>query len=255
MPSQAGEERLDISEHGRGDGGERTSLDRRLYFQLLAFGSCRDNGPLIRAMDEARLPGVLYEDVNDAFGVGLLTFSEEPDFFLDVLRPFLRRSPFAELPQKGELTMFGRTYARGYEQNLEEALIGRPRRRVLDPEVRWAIWYPLRRSGRFETLEEKEQRAILAEHGAIGRSFGAAGHAYDIRLACHGLNREDNDFVIGVLGRELYPLSLVVQRMRTTRQTSEYLERLGPFFTGRAVRQAQADGDGTLRPAQVDGNG
>jgi len=100
------------------------------------------------------------------------------------------------------------------------------------------VWYPLRRSGSFEQLEEKEQRAVLAEHGSVGQSFGRAGIAHDIRLACHGLTTEDNDFIIGVLSDELHALSAIVQRMRKTRQTSLYLERLGPFFVGRALWQA-----------------
>ena len=62
--------------------------------------------------------------------------------------------------------------------------------------------------------------------------------AHDVRLACHGLSRDDNDFVIGLLGASLHPLSVVVQRMRKTRQTSQYLARLGPFFVGRARWQA-----------------
>ena len=135
--------------------------------------------------------------------------------------------------------MLGRTYSMGWEADLEEALITRPRSRLCSPELRWAIWYPLRRAGAFEELPEKEQRAVLAEHGGVGQTFGKAGVAHDIRLACHGLSKDDNDFVIGILGAELHPLSAVVQRMRKTRQTSRYLARLGPFFVGRVLWQAQ----------------
>ncbi len=63
--------------------------------------------------------------------------------------------------------------------------------------------------------------------------------AQDIRLACHGLDKNDNDFVIGVLGRELYPCSAVIQAMRKTKQTSQYLESLGPFFIGKAIWQSK----------------
>ena len=44
-----------------------------------------------------------------------------------------------------------------------------------------------------------------------------------------------NDFVIGLIGKDLFPLSAVVQAMRRTQQTSIYLDRLGPFFVGRRV--------------------
>jgi chlorite dismutase len=69
--------------------------------------------------------------------------------------------------------------------------------------------------------------------------FGRAGYATDIRLACHGLDKNDNDFVIALLGRELYPLSACVQAMRKTKQTAHYLESLGPFFIGKAIWQSQ----------------
>ena len=150
----------------------------------------------------------------------------------------LNAAPFASLVQKPQLTMFGRTYSIGYEPDLKEVLIDRPRRTVLNPEWKWSVWYPLRRSGRFAQLPAEEQRVILAEHGAIGMSFGAADYAHDIRLACHGLDKDDNDFVIGLIGKDLYPLSAIVQTMRKTQQTSLYLERLGPFFVGRALWQS-----------------
>lgn len=227
----------DVREKGRGADGETIAADRRLFMQLLAFGGAGDSGALAGALDEAGIAGVLYEDVNDPRGVALLTHAEDPQDFLTVLRPFLSEGPFAQLDPKPEYTMLGRTYAIGYESDLEEALIERPRGRVSDPALPWAIWYPLRRAGSFEQLSREEQNVILMEHGGIGMAFGRAGLGYDIRLACHGLDKHDNDFVIGLLGPELHPLSVIVQRMRKTKQTSLHLERLGPFFVGRAVWQ------------------
>ena len=238
-PEEEALEEVDVAEHGRTAEGETTSLDRRLYMQLHAFGGVHETATLAGAVEAAGVEGVLYEDVNDPEGVALLTLSETPDTFVTDLRSFLHEPPFAALERKPDLTMLGRTYALGYEQDLEETLVERPRRRVLDPELRWAIWYPLRRSGSFEQLSRKEQNAILMEHGGVGMAFGRAGLGYDIRLACHGLDRSDNDFVVGLLGPELHPLSIIVQRMRKTRQTSLHLERLGPFFVGRVAWQAQ----------------
>jgi chlorite dismutase len=229
---------VDVAEHGRSADGETTSLDRRLFMQLHAFGGARETSALAAALDAAGVEGVLYEDVNDPTGIALLTLSEQPDAFVGEARAFLQSDPFASLERKPELTMLGRTYAIGHEQDLEEALVSRPRRRVLDSELRWAIWYPLRRAGSFEQLSRKEQNQILMEHGGVGMSFGRAGLGYDIRLACHGLDQADNDFVIGLLGPELHPLSIIVQRMRKTRQTSLHLERLGPFFVGRVAWQS-----------------
>jgi len=232
-PEAEAREGLDVAEHGRSAEGETTSLDRRLFMQLHAYGGARDTAALASALDEAGIAGVLYEDVNDPTGVALLTLSESPEAFVSDYRSFLQSSPFAELDPKPELTMLGRTYAIGYEEDLEETLVDRPRRRVLDSALPWAIWYPLRRAGSFEQLSRREQDTILMEHGGIGMAFGRAGLGYDIRLACHGLDRDDNDFVVGLLGPELHPLSIIVQRMRKTKQTSLHLERLGPFFVGR----------------------
>ncbi|HMQ55836.1 MAG TPA: chlorite dismutase family protein, partial [Anaerolineae bacterium] len=167
----------------------------------------------------------------------LLTFSEEPDFFVTGLRELLNQAPFADLTFKPEYTMLGRTYSIGYEPDLEATLIHGPKRKVLDPELKWAIWYPLRRDKAFETLPEQEQRVVLMEHGGIGFTFGKAGYAKDIRLSCHGLDKNDNDFVVAVLGKNLHPISAVVQSMRKTKQTSLHLESLGPFFVGRVVWQ------------------
>lgn len=232
---------VDITEKGRSARGEVISADRRLYMQLMAFGDCPDSGPLAAALQAANRDAVLYEDINDPRGVGLLTLSEEPDDFVGPLRRFLNEPPFSTLTPKPEYTMFGRTYAIGYEQDLERTLITRPRQRVSDPALPWAIWYPLRRAGSFEQLSAEEQRVILMEHGGIGRAFGEAGHGYDIRLACHGLDKNDNDFVVGLVGPRLHALSLIVQRMRKTKQTSLHLDRLGPFFVGKAVWQFAGD--------------
>ena len=228
----------DLSEKGGVKDGAPQRSDRRLFMQLMAFGGCPDATPLADALARAKVPGVLYEDVNDPRGVGLLTLSEDPDFFLDRVRPLVNGPGFSLLAQKPEYTMLGRTYAIGYEPDLPEVLLERPRRTVLNPLWKWAVWYPLRRSGKFTQLSDQDQRVILAEHGAIGMSFGVADYAHDIRLACHGLDKDDNDFVVGLIGKDLFPLSAIVQAMRKTQQTSLYLERLGPFFVGRAIWQS-----------------
>jgi len=232
---------IDLREKGRSATGETIASDRRLFMQFMAFGNVSSTAALITALEEAKLAASLYEDINDPRGVALLTYSESPDYFLTDVRHFLTREPFDSLTPKPEHTMFGRTYALGYEPDLEATLINRPKRRVADPALPWAIWYPLRRAGTFEQLSQQEQNVILAEHGGIGRAFGRANLGYDIRLACHGLDKNDNDFVVGLVGPELYPLSTIVQRMRKTKQTSLHLERLGPFFIGKLVWYSKID--------------
>jgi hypothetical protein len=240
MPTEQrrGPEPPDLSEKGGIRDGQPQRSDRRLFMQFLAFGGCPDAAPLADKLAHAKIPGVLYEDVNDPRGVGVLTVSEDPDFFLDRVRPLLNGPGFSVLVQKPEYTMLGRTYAIGYEPDLGEVLLDRPRRTILNPLWKWGVWYPLRRSGKFAQLPDQEQRVILAEHGTIGMSFGVGDYAHDVRLACHGLDKDDNDFIVGLIGKDLFPLSAVVQAMRKTQQTSLYLERLGPFFVGRAVWQS-----------------
>lgn len=228
----------DISEIGGLKGGVKQRSDERLFMQLLAYTRCGNAKRLGEALQEAGIAGVVYEDLNDPFGVAILALHRDPNFFVDTLRPVLQRGHFANLTPRPDLTMFGRTYALGYEPDLEEVLFTRPTRTVLNPDWRWAVWYPLRRSGKFAQLPPEEQRTLLGEHGGIGVAFGAADYAHDIRLSCHGLERNDNDFVVGLIGKDLHPLSAIVQAMRKTQQTSLYLDRLGPFFVGRAAWQS-----------------
>ena len=218
-------------------GGEAQTSDRRLFLQLLAFGGAKGTEALIAQLREENIPATLYADVNDPRGVALLTWSDDPDFFVCNVRAMLNRGAFAELQVKPEYAMMGRTYALGHEPQLEDWLLDTPRRRVTDPEWPWAVWYPLRRKGAFSALPPEDMGSILSEHGRIGHAFGTAGLALDVRLACFGMDKNDNDFVIGLIGKELFPLSACVQAMRKTKQTSTYMETMGPFFIGRAIWQ------------------
>jgi len=222
---------VDVAE--RGANGQTSS--RRLFMQLQAFGGCGDAKALAAALERSQIDAVLYADLHDSRGVGVLSFAEDPAFFVTRLREVLGAEPFAGLARKPELTMFGRSYSSGFESDLEDWLLRRPRRTVLNPAWPWALWYPLRRTGAFAKLSAQEQATILREHGTTGRAYGDADLAHDIRLACHGLDTRDNDFLIGLCGRELQPLSHLVQAMRKTAQTSEYMASLGPFFVGHVL--------------------
>lgn len=232
--STADDVRVDVRERG----ANQQRVDRRLFVQLQAFGGCTDAKPLVRALETARLETVLYQDVNDPRGVAVLGMSEDPTFFVGPLRDLLNAGPFGELTLKPDLTMLGRTYASGFEADLDEWLLRRPRRTALNPAWPWSIWYPLRRTGAFARLSAQEQGTIIREHSVLGRAYGDADLAHDVRLACHGLDTHDNDFVIGLVGRDLHPLSHLVHAMRKTVQTSQYIQALGPFFVGHALWQS-----------------
>ncbi len=237
---------IDVSERGAPRDGQPQSLDRRLFMQLLVFDCAVSSDPaevlhaLGRALQAQKLGAVLYEDANDPRGIGVLTWSEDPTAFVRAVRPVLNGAEGKALRLRPELTMMGRTYSTGYEAELEYWLLRRPAETAQNPEWPWAVWYPLRRSGAFTKLDGREQGSILREHGTIGRAYGAQNLAHDIRLACHGLDARDNEFVIGLVGKELYPLSHIVQAMRKTRQTSEFISQMGPFFVGRAAFRTAA---------------
>src|SRR5882724_750531 len=240
-PAHVGEAlpEIDVRERGAEQGGQPQIMDRRLFMQFLAFhlpaghadGAMRG---LTAALSQRRIGAVVYEDVNDPRGIGVLTWSEDPGHFVTAVRPVLGDATLG-LVQRPELTMLGRTYSTGYENDLAFWLLDRPKQTVLNEAHGWAVWYPLRRSGAFAKLEPREQGAILREHATIGRAYGAKDLAHDVRLACYGLDPHDNDFVIGLIGKDLHPLSHIVQAMRKTRQTSEFIEKLGPFFVGRTA--------------------
>ena len=246
-PSGAAEARpaglpsIDVNERGAEKDGKPQIMDRRVFMQLLAFRCDRGADPaelaakLGAALEENGIAGVIYEDVNDPRGLALLTWSEDPSHFVGAVRPVLNGDAFRALELRPELTMLGRSYSSGFEDDLEFWVIRRPKETALNPEWPWAVWYPLRRGGAFERLEPREQGKVLKEHAIIGRAYGAKDLAHDIRLACHGLDANDNEFVIGLVGKSLHPLSHVVQTMRKTRQTSEFIVQMGPFFVGHAV--------------------
>lgn len=227
---------LDLSEKGR-RGREIISLDRRLFMKFTAFTDVDDTRHAIKALEATGLAAAVYADINDPFGIGVMVASEDPSDFVTTLRDVFNSDPFVVFDYKPEFDMLGRSYSIGYEPDLEETLITRPVTKLTDQRNEWVVWYPLQRSKGFYVLPEERQKSILGEHGTLAKRYGAGGHATDIRLACHGLDRDDNDFVVGLLGPKLHPLSAVVQEMRRTEQTSQFLDRLGPFFIGKVIWQ------------------
>ncbi len=229
------EKKLDLREKGAVKDGQAQFLDQRLFIQIQVFTGCEDLKALLPSLEKSNLPGVLYENLHDPKGIALLTMSENPEHFFTRTRPLFSANPWNQLSLKPDYSFFGRTYSLGYEPNLKDWLLKRPQRVILDEQFPWAVWYPLRRTGAFSRLSHQEQMQILKEHGQIGRLFGDSGLAQDIRLSCTGLDQNDNDFVIGLIGKELFPLSALVEKMRPTQQTSTYIQNMGPFFIGRAV--------------------
>ncbi len=226
---------LDLREHGALIDGKPQVSDHRLYAQVQVYTGVADPDGVIVVLAAAGVDSVLFADVNDPCGIGMLFLSDTPDVFVTEVRNLLQAAPFDKMERRPGFTMLGRSYASGYEPDLEEALIGRPRRTAMNPDWPWTILYPLRRNGDFARLDHKEQGKILMEHAIIGRSYGREDYAHDLRFACYGMDEADNDFVIGLKGKALHPLTKVIQDMRKTQQTSLYIESLGPFFVGKQI--------------------
>ena len=130
--TRRGPEPPDISEKGGMKDGQPQRSDERLFMQFLAFGGCPNAEPLADALQSSGVPSVLYEDANDPRGVGLLTFSSDPAFFIDRVRPLVNAAPFDPLMQKPKLTMLRRTYSLDYKPDLVDVLLHQPRRTVLN---------------------------------------------------------------------------------------------------------------------------
>ena len=235
---------IDVNEYGGKKDGVRQSMNRRLFMQLLVFdvpvGASADAvaeqlGETLRAR---QIPAVVYADAMDPRGVGLLTWSEDPSHFVVSVRPLFATEALRDVILRPDMAMLGRTYSTGHEPDLGFVLLERPIRNVLDEHHPWQIWYPLRRSGAFAKVQPIDQSHIMREHAAIGMAYGQLELAHDVRLACHGLDAKDNEFVIGVVGKELHPLSHLIQTMRKTRQTSEFITQMGPFFVGHVLQRS-----------------
>lgn len=238
---------IDVNEYGgKNKEGEKQAMNRRLFMQLLVFRAPIDSSPddvaasAAQVMRDRKIPGVIYADTNDPRSLGLLTWSDDPAHFVKTVRPLFAAPPLDQVELRPDFAMIGRSYALGYEPDLEFVLLGRPVKNALNEALNWHVWYPLRRSGAFAKLDEKEQAAILREHGVIGHAYGQQDLGHDIRLACFGLDAKDNEFVIGLVGKELHPLSHLVQSMRKTRQTSEFIAQMGPFFVGYVLHRIGA---------------
>lgn len=242
-PKPPGLPTIDVNEYGGKKEGERQAMNRRLYMQLLVFCAPAGVDPSRVAAETAaalaakKIGGVVYADTMNPRGLGLLTWSEDPAHFVRAVRPLFAEGALAGVELRDDFAMFGRSYSTGHEPDLAYVLLKRPIDNVMNEALPWHVWYPLRRTGAFAKLEGIDQSHILREHASLGMAYGAQELAHDIRLACHALDAQDNEFVIGLVGKELHPLSHLVQAMRKTRQTSEFIAKMGPFFVGHVAHR------------------
>lgn len=220
----------------KGAGGKR--MDKRMYFQMLVFdassasecGECEYK--LHDRLKANKIPHIIYCDTQNPQALGVLLWSTDSNFFVTTVRPVLQENKFDKLTIRPGWTMFGKSYSNGHEQDLEFALLKKPVQAALAEDGKYGIWYPMRRKGEFYLLDPQTKCEYLLHHASIGRAYGTAGLAHDVRLNSFGIDGDDNEFVIGLVGKDLHPLSKVIQDMRMTAHTSMYMQKLGPFFVG-----------------------
>jgi chlorite dismutase len=204
----------------------------RLFMQLQVFTGVQSLDAAKQVLAASNLEAVLYQDFLDPRGIGVLLMSEDPGVFAGQARALFASAPFAPLLHRPQLTMTGCTYSTGRDANPDDWMLQRPRRNSRNPAWDWAVWYPLRRKSEFALLPKEEQGKMLFEHAMMAKPYGDIDSAADVRLSCHGIDTNDNEFVLGLIGPSLYPLSHLVQEMRKSQQTSRYIQSLGPFFIG-----------------------
>ena len=149
----------DLVEHGAPVRGVPQTLDNRLFVQLQVFTGCVDTGPVVNLVRDSGLEAAVYANLNDPRGVGIVLMSEDPALFAESARGLLTGPYFRTLTPVPAFTMLGRTYSSGREADLEDFLLRRVRRHVLNPANPWGIWYPLRRIGAFNRLPRADQAA------------------------------------------------------------------------------------------------
>ena len=73
----------DLREHGAPVRGEPQTSTRRLFVQLHVFTGCLSTAAVISEVRSSGLDAVVYADLNDPRGVGVLLMSEDPARFAD----------------------------------------------------------------------------------------------------------------------------------------------------------------------------
>ena len=209
------------------------TTDSCLFTQLLVFTDCTDIKPLVLLLDRMSLTYVVYKNLNDPQGIGLLTIADHPELLVTELRDVLCSRAFRVLMQRHDLTMTGRggDDAAARIDELETV--------VNNEQWPWALWYPMRCTPAFAHLNEKEQGSVLDELASgIDLSEEDFGH---ILLKSHALNRGGGELIHGVHARSPQHLSRVVEAITSTERFDEHIAGAGPFFVGRTLR-----GDGPL---------
>lgn len=199
-----------------------------LFVQLLVFTDCVEIKPLLLPLDHLSMGCVVYKNFNDPRGVALLAATHDPELIVTDLRDVVCSRAFRILMRRPDLTMTGRTWD-GTNQHSDqlEAV-------VKNQERPWGLWYPMRGTPAFASLDEAEQGTVL---DSITSAAGLNVDAFSqIWLKSHALDCDGNEFVHGVHASSPRHLSRFVEAITRSEQYAKHIASAGPFFVGRVVR-------------------
>ena len=239
QPGLPGLPPIDVNEYGGKKDGERQAMNRRLFMQLLVFdapaGEAADEigKDLAAQLRHNAIAGVVYADASSPRGLGLLTWSEDPAHFVQAVRPLFARRLAA---QGGPAPA-----VRDARPHLRHGPRAGPRARAPAPR------HPERDERRSTRGTSGTRSAARARSRGSTRRSRAASCASTRRSAsptarpswrttsasrATGSTPRTTSSSSASSGASSTRFSHLVQTMRKTRQTSEYIAKMGPFFVG-----------------------
>ena len=117
---------IDVRERGLPKDGAPQMMDRRLFMQLLVFDvvegiSVTDaERSLAEAVQARGVEAVLYADANAPRGLGLLTWTESPEDFVDRVRPAVNEVPGLDAESASRLVAVARKARALKDHGLDE---------------------------------------------------------------------------------------------------------------------------------------
>src|SRR5829696_2841442 len=94
----------DLCEKGGMKDGVPQRSDDRLFLQLLVFTGDADAAGVASHVERAGIEGVVYENVNDPRGIGILSLTRTPETFVTQVRPVLNSGPCTALTLLSDFT-------------------------------------------------------------------------------------------------------------------------------------------------------
>ena len=101
------------------------------------------------------------------------------------------------------------------------------------PAKKWLSLYPFVRSYEWYLLPEEERRAMLIEHGMMGREYSGI-----ISNTVSAFALGDYEWILALESNDLHEIVDMMRDLRSTQARRHVREEI-PFYTGRAVEQRE----------------